>query len=164
MVAVTSSRNFPVLRGRSSRPRGSPAAFAAALLAAASLAVASLAAATSPAAAGARRVPEDPFRPSALVATVRTLADTAWTGRGPGTPGLDSAAAYLARRFAEAGLAPGGDAGGWLQRFELQTGVEIRPGNRLESRRGGPWTLERDFLPLGFSASGQIAAPLVFAG
>ena len=54
------------------------------------------------------------------------LADDAREGRGTGTPGLDSAAAYIARRFAALGLdavvpADSGCAGrcapGWLQRY-----------------------------------------------
>ncbi len=50
-----------------------------------------------------------------LLADVRYLADDRLEGRLTGTPGADSAAAYTARRFAEAGLAPG--PGGWFQEF-----------------------------------------------
>lgn len=51
-------------------------------------------------------------------ADVRYLADDAREGRGVGTVGLDSAAAYLARRFRAAGLAPGG-TDGYYQTFRL---------------------------------------------
>jgi hypothetical protein len=48
---------------------------------------------------------------------VQFLADDRLEGRMTGSPGADSAAAYLARRFAEAGLAP--PAGGWLQEYTV---------------------------------------------
>ncbi len=50
-----------------------------------------------------------------LLADVRHLADDRLEGRLTGTPGADSAAAYIARRFAEVGLTP--TAGGWFQDF-----------------------------------------------
>jgi hypothetical protein len=42
----------------------------------------------------------------ALIRDVRYLASDALEGRGTGTPGNDSAAAYIARRFARLGLSP----------------------------------------------------------
>lgn len=53
---------------------------------------------------------------------ITTLADDRWEGRGTGTAGNDSAAAFIARRFAELRLTPAGsrdDAGrpGFLHRF-----------------------------------------------
>jgi hypothetical protein len=106
----------------------------------------------------------DPFDPMRLRETVRTLADTAWTGRGPGTTGIDEAAQYLAMRFEDAGLEPLGDGGTWFQGFDVNVGVELEGENRITTRRGGPWEPGRDFLPLGFSATGTVMAPLVFAG
>ncbi|MGH7516426.1 MAG: M28 family peptidase, partial [Gemmatimonadales bacterium] len=50
-----------------------------------------------------------------LLADVRHLADDRLEGRLTGTPGADSAAAYIARRFAETGLVP--LAEGWFQDF-----------------------------------------------
>jgi hypothetical protein len=52
-----------------------------------------------------------------LLADVRHLSDDGLKGRLTGTPGADSAAAYIARRFAEAGLTPGAD--GWFQEFTV---------------------------------------------
>jgi acetylornithine deacetylase/succinyl-diaminopimelate desuccinylase-like protein len=49
---------------------------------------------------------------------VRILADDRMEGRGVGTAGLDSAAAYLAERFAAVGLEPAGDDG-FFQHFSL---------------------------------------------
>ncbi len=107
---------------------------------------------------------EDPFDPARLRTTVKTLADTTWTGRGPGTPGLDRAAEYLAQRFKAAGLLPAGDGGTYFQPFDINTGVELAGENGLATRRGGPWHTGQDFLPLGFSGSGRTRAPVVFAG
>jgi hypothetical protein len=50
-----------------------------------------------------------------LLADVRHLADDRLEGRLTGTAGADTAAAYVARRFAEAGLRPA--PGGWFQDF-----------------------------------------------
>jgi hypothetical protein len=110
------------------------------------------------------RAAVDPYDPARLRETVKTLADTAWTGRGPGTKGLDLAARELAERFKAAGLEPLGDGGTYFQEFDIHTGVKLAVDNRLTTRRGGPWTLERDFVPLGFSASDTVKAPVVFAG
>ncbi|MBA2628034.1 MAG: M28 family peptidase [Gemmatimonadales bacterium] len=57
-----------------------------------------------------------PLSPS-LIDDVRYLADDRLGGRMTGSPGADTAAAYLARRFAAAGLqaAPGG----WFQTFTI---------------------------------------------
>ncbi|MGH7725406.1 MAG: M28 family peptidase [Candidatus Eiseniibacteriota bacterium] len=143
---------------------GRSLAFLRTLVLAAALAGASIAAfcafGARPASAAA-----DPLAPAELQATVKTLSDTAWTGRGPGTPGLDRAAEYLARRFEAAGLRPGGDGGTFFQTFDINTGVELLEGeNALVTRRGGPWRIGSDYLPLGFSSSGRTRAPIVFAG
>ncbi|WP_271077386.1 M28 family peptidase [Aurantiacibacter sp. MUD61] len=50
---------------------------------------------------------------------VRILADDDMEGREAGTPGYDRAAEYVAGRFADIGLQPGGDDGSWYQNFEL---------------------------------------------
>jgi len=52
-----------------------------------------------------------------LLTDVRTLAADSWGGRLIGTPGADSAARYLARRFRQAGLRPGPQ--GWYQNFTV---------------------------------------------
>ncbi|MEM8599394.1 MAG: M20/M25/M40 family metallo-hydrolase [Bacteroidota bacterium] len=51
---------------------------------------------------------------------VAYLASDLLEGRKPGTAGEALAADYIARRFAEVGLAPGGDDGGWTQPFTFQ--------------------------------------------
>ncbi len=55
-----------------------------------------------------------------LLQHVTYLASDVREGRGVGTSGLDSAAAYIARAFARLGLEPGGTAG-FLQPFTLDS-------------------------------------------
>ncbi len=94
---------------------------------------------------------------------VRYLADPAREGRGPGTAGLDSSAAYLATQMKNAGLKPAGDQGGYLQAFEVTTGAEADQPNTLEVG-GKKFELGDAFQPLGFSTNGRLRAPVVFAG
>ena len=58
-------------------------------------------------------------RPEAprLLDDIRFLSDDRLKGRMTGSPGADSAAAYLARRFSQVGLQPA--AGGWFQSFTV---------------------------------------------
>ncbi len=85
-----------------------------------------LLAAAAPAAAQ-RPVPVPP----GLVADVKFLSDSSLGGRLTGTAGADSAAAYLARRFAEVGLQP--SRGGWFQDFPMHASA---PGSRQGQAEG----------------------------
>jgi hypothetical protein len=51
---------------------------------------------------------------------IKFLSDDRLAGRMTGSPGADTAAAYLARRFGQAGLQPA--AGGWFQTFTIMRG------------------------------------------
>src|SRR5918999_777466 len=55
------------------------------------------------------------IEPPRLIDDIRFLSDDRLQGRMTGSPGADSAAAYLARRFSQVGLQPA--AGGWFQTF-----------------------------------------------
>ena len=55
--------------------------------------------------------------PIEAIDDIRYLSDDRLNGRMTGSPGADSAAEYLARRFAQVGLQPA--AGGWFQRFTV---------------------------------------------
>lgn len=68
-------------------------------------------------------------RAQRILADIRYLASDSLGGRFTGTPGNDSAAAYLARRFRQIGLAPGGDDGTFLQRWTV--------GNTTGTRQAG---------------------------
>ncbi|MCK4547635.1 MAG: M28 family peptidase [Candidatus Eisenbacteria sp.] len=58
-----------------------------------------------------------------LEAHVEYLADPAREGRGLGTAGIDSAAAYIAHQFEQFGLQPAGQGGTFFQPFEARTKI-----------------------------------------
>ena len=60
------------------------------------------------------------FSQARLGAHVAALAAPALEGRGLGTAGEKRAAEYVASEMKSAGLAPAGDAGGFLQRFRVE--------------------------------------------
>lgn len=85
------------------------------------------------------------------------LSDDTFAGRGTGTPGNDAAAQRIADWMDGIGLtAP---EQGRLQAFEATTGVRLGAENRLAGAGLG-----EDWIPLGFSASGDFAGDVVFAG
>ncbi len=55
----------------------------------------------------------------ALTARTRFLADDLLEGRAPASRGDELAMRYVAGEYERLGLRPAGDAGGWLQRFEI---------------------------------------------
>ncbi|MGH9870263.1 MAG: M20/M25/M40 family metallo-hydrolase [Candidatus Polarisedimenticolia bacterium] len=67
------------------------------------------------------------FSEAALREHVARLSAPDMEGRGLGTRGLDVAAAYIARQFEAIGLAPGGDAGSYLQQFRTGTTPDGKP-------------------------------------
>jgi hypothetical protein len=60
---------------------------------------------------------QQPQEPPRLLDDIRFLTDDRLQGRMTGSPGADSAASYLARRFSQVGLQPA--AGGWFQTFTI---------------------------------------------
>jgi hypothetical protein len=97
-----------------------------------------------------------------IEADVRWLADDAREGRGAETQGLEDAAEWLAQAFRSAGLDPGGDDGGYLQRFEMPVSLRVA----REALRAGSenFAAGRDFAALLSSGDGSVRGPLVFAG
>ncbi len=98
---------------------------------------------------------------------IKHLAGDKLKGRGDGTPELDDAADYIARRFKRYGLQPAGDNGSYLQRFTITVGAKLGPNNSLTHEAGGTHeslTVGQDFLPFSFTESLELRAPLVFAG
>jgi len=73
-----------------------------------------------------------------LIDQIKILTADEMAGRASGTPGADHAARHISQIFRDAGLTPGGDSGGLLQRFTLQGGesaanvVGILPGHDPE--------------------------------
>jgi aminopeptidase YwaD len=97
-----------------------------------------------------------------IEADVRWLADDAREGRGAGTQGLEDTAAWLADAFRRAGLAPAGDDGGYLQRFEMPVSLRVV----RETLRAGDqdFAARRDFATLLSSEDAKVRGRLVFAG
>lgn len=77
----------------------------------------------SPAAAqmaGAETDPTSVITPDAIYQHLSVIADDSMMGRDTPSPGLDMTAQYVADRFAELGLTPGGEDGTWFQRYPIQ--------------------------------------------
>ena len=114
----------------------------------------------------------DPRRvdPKTYLEHVKFLAAEDLEGRGNGSSGLETAADYIAARFRDAGLEPGGDGGTFFQRFEMTTGMSVEAGNSVTLHAGRTavgFDVGRDYEIVstsgGPSASGE-ALPVVFAG
>jgi len=69
-----------------------------------------------------------------MIEDVRFLSDDRLGGRLTGTPGADSAAAYLARRFEQIGLQPAQN--GWIQPFEIAEDAPIAQHANLGATTG----------------------------
>jgi Peptidase family M28/PDZ domain/PA domain len=104
--------------------------------------------------------------PNRYLADVKTLASPSFEGRGAGTKGIESAAKMIEARYRSLGIDPAGTKG-YFQPFTVITGAKLNEGNRLEVDDGKSkqeLKLNEDFVPFSFSASGQVAAQVVFAG
>ena len=98
---------------------------------------------------------------------VRFLASPEMRGRGAGMPELDRAAEYIASELSALGVQPAGDGGGYLQPFEVTTSAKLGTRNSLSFERKGAsqeLDLEAEFIPINFSASGEVEGEIVFAG
>ncbi len=85
-------------------------------------------------------------------------------GRRTGTAGEQLATAYVAAYLDQLGLSPAGDGGSWYQTFRFTSGVNLGSDNQLTAGDQA-YEVKRDWIPLAFSQTGQIApAPVVFAG
>jgi Zn-dependent M28 family amino/carboxypeptidase len=104
-----------------------------------------------------------------LQAHLRFLADPLLEGREAGTRGFDLAAAYVASQFAQFGLQPMGDAGGYAQAVPLKSARLASAAPTLELCRGQ--TCERliyldefSTRPDMASAHAEMKGELVFVG
>jgi hypothetical protein len=99
-----------------------------------------------------------------VAAHLAYLASDALQGRNTPSPGLDSAASYIARVFAGAGLQP--VDGSYFQDILLHT-VALGDSNSFELRTPGRierFALKEDFVPFDMTADRAVAGDLVFAG
>ena len=97
---------------------------------------------------------------------IKTLTENRMEGRGDGTKGLVRAEHFLQSRYKSLGLVPAGTEG-FLQPFTVTTGAKLKGKNHLMFQSAENKTelrLEQDYVPLSFSESGSVSAPLVFAG
>ncbi len=97
------------------------------------------------------------------LAHVRYLADDLLEGRAVATRGERCAGDYIAARFRALGLDPAGDGGGFFQVWMVRTGSEAGDGNsfRVTGTAAAEFALGTDWTPYGFSASTEVAVPLV---
>lgn len=119
------------------------------------------------AALGAARVEQRDEAADRLKYDVYFLAADALEGRRAGAPGADIAAHFIAERFRALGLAPVGDAGTYRQSLSFVAAVTPGAANRLALTLPGGERLAtpgEEFTPLPFSASGEAAGEVVFAG
>lgn len=105
--------------------------------------------------AASKALPDDPQACFRVVTS--TLADDAMEGRGTGTTGNDRAALAIAAWMDDLGLAA--PKQGRMQPFEANTGIRVGEHNALKDAE-----YAKDWIPLGFSKSGDFAGEIVFAG
>jgi hypothetical protein len=98
--------------------------------------------------------------------TIKALTVPAMEGRGDDTKGIVRAADLLEQRYKSLGLEPAGTKG-YLQPFSVITGAKLAGNNRVAEQVGSErkeLRLNEDFVPFSFSSSGEVSAPVVFAG
>jgi aminopeptidase YwaD len=100
------------------------------------------------------------------LSTIKTLSAPEMEGRGDDTKGIDKAAAFLEQQYKSAGLEPAGTKG-FLQPFSVVTGAKLAGKNEIVADVSGnkrDLKLNDDFVPFSFSSTGEVNAPVVFAG
>lgn len=114
------------------------------------------------------------IQPEHIYAICKTLSSPKFTGRLTGHDGYTAAAKWAAREFKAWGLKPYDGKNGYLQPFpspcvlikeaEMKLYLEEKNETSNQAPKEIPLQLERDFLPLLFSDSGDRTGELVFAG
>ncbi len=98
---------------------------------------------------------------------VKMLSSERYQGRFTGTSELDQVSQWIAKNFQKSGLkAPFSEKNShpsYRQKFVVNTDSKLGRKNSL-SVGGRSYSAAVDFLPRVFSSSGQVEAPLVFAG
>lgn len=85
------------------------------------------------------------------------LSNDQLEGRRTGSAGELLAANYIRQQFEQAGLAPKGDGGTYLQAFEVNDGKGINSSTHLIIN-DREWELNKDYFPLSFSTNGSLEA------
>jgi aminopeptidase YwaD len=104
--------------------------------------------------------------PNRYVTDIKALASPEMEGRGAGTRGLIRAEHLIEKRYKQLHIEPAG-VKGYAQPFSVVTGARLKSDNRCvvqTADKKQELTIEQDFVPFSFSASGQVTAAVVFAG
>ncbi len=114
-------------------------------------------------------IPGGGIRAEHLARHLSVLASDAFEGRAPTTEGERLTVEYISREFAEAGLSPGGDDGGWTQAVTLERSridgpvtARVHAGGVTRPLANGDDIAVESLHPGG--GVDLTAAPLVFAG
>ncbi len=107
---------------------------------------------------------DEVITPEALLESVTFLSSPELEGRLAGSAGYREAAVWAAARMEALGLEPVGDPGSYLQRFRLELNEIERCELELPGFEGEPLVQGVDYSCRGFTGSGEITAPVVFAG
>ena len=105
----------------------------------------------------------DRIEAAQLARDLAYLSSDALRGRNTPSPGFDTAAAYIARRLAAAGLKPLGDDGTYFQHYELREERVDTAGAYLEAG-GTRLRFGRDFVVRSFAEPLQGTLPVVYVG
>lgn len=100
---------------------------------------------------------------AAMKSDLHYLASDELEGRGLKTEGLQKAATFIADEFKEAGLKPLPGLDGYFQPFELTVDTTVSDKTSLVLG-GKSLAREKDFQPLGFSASAPFKGEIAFVG
>lgn len=104
--------------------------------------------------------------PDLYLADVKFLASPEMRGRATGSPELERAAAFIMGKFREFGLKPP-DGKSYYQGFSVTTSSQLGKNNQFRYGQNGhsvSLNCPADFIPLHFSASTRLTAPVVFVG
>ena len=104
--------------------------------------------------------------PKLYLDDVKFLASPELKGRATGSPELEKAADFIARKFREFGLKPV-DGKSYLQAFRVTTDARLGKQNRFDFVERGHTTVLRcpeDFVPFNYSSSTKLNGGVVFAG
>jgi hypothetical protein len=104
--------------------------------------------------------------PARYLNDIKSLASPEMEGRGAGTKGLTRSEHLIEQRYKGLGLRPAG-VNGYAQPFKVVTGARLKSDNHFIVQTAGAKKeikIDQDFVPYSFSASGEVGAPLIFAG
>jgi hypothetical protein len=107
-----------------------------------------------------------PADPDRYLNDIKTLTQPKMEGRGEGTKGLVRAEHVIADRYKSLGLEPAGKKG-YLESFTVTTGSKLHGKNSFILTNASTYralSLNQDYVPFSFSASGSVNAPIVFTG